>query len=58
MTYKTIITDKQRGYAIITMNRPREMNALFTGHARRTERQEHMTEFLEELKKRKKDKTK
>lgn len=26
--YKTIILDKREGYAIITMNRPREMNAL------------------------------
>jgi enoyl-CoA hydratase/carnithine racemase len=28
MTYKTIIEEKRPGYAIITMNRPREMNAL------------------------------
>ena len=28
MTYKTIILEKRRGYAIVTMNRPREMNAL------------------------------
>ncbi|MCG6537269.1 MAG: enoyl-CoA hydratase/isomerase family protein [Syntrophales bacterium LBB04] len=28
MIYNTIIEEKRRGYAIITMNRPREMNAL------------------------------
>ncbi|MDP2268592.1 MAG: enoyl-CoA hydratase/isomerase family protein, partial [Deltaproteobacteria bacterium] len=28
MNYKTIIEQKRRGYTIITMNRPREMNAL------------------------------
>ncbi len=26
--YKTIILEKREGYAIVTMNRPREMNAL------------------------------
>ena len=26
--YKTILLEKREGYAIITMNRPREMNAL------------------------------
>jgi enoyl-CoA hydratase/carnithine racemase len=28
MKYKTIIAEKQRGFAILTMNRPREMNAI------------------------------
>lgn len=28
MSFKTILLDKKNGYAIVTMNRPREMNAL------------------------------
>jgi enoyl-CoA hydratase len=46
MTYKTIITDKQRGYAIITMNRPREMNAL--SRDMREELQACFTELAED----------